>query len=393
MNEVDGNYGDALRRREALARLAALGAAALLPTGVGTLLGGCGPRGRAGSVVVYASADDSLARIVFAACTAATDVAIVPVFDTEATKNTGLENRIRSERDRPRADLFWSSEGFSVVRLASEGLLAELPVEAWSRWPEAHRDPQRRWAAFAARARVVVTNRRQSTPAVAEWSQLASPERRGLVAIADPRFGTTRAHLAALEQSWSAARAQGIDVPTLTDWLAGLRRGGVRVLPGGNAATVEAVASGECAYGLTDTDDALAAIARGLPIAMTLPRSLPEGVPGGGTMIVPNTIAKIATPQEAGRSSTNTVAGSGAEVPAATESHSASVDRVASWFLSAECEAIIASSPSKNLPLGGDPTKVPWVEVDPLRFDLVAASARATPLSIDAHTALVEGDA
>ena len=40
--------------------------------------------------------------------------------------------------------------------------------------------------------------------------------------------------------------------------------------------------------------NALAAVARGLPIVMTLPRSLPEGVPGGGTMIVPNTIARIA---------------------------------------------------------------------------------------------------
>ncbi|MFZ9880520.1 MAG: extracellular solute-binding protein, partial [Phycisphaerales bacterium] len=358
MRVVDGNPADAIQRREALTQLAALGAAALLPIGAAGLLGGCSRGPGRGSVVIYASADDVLARIVFAACTAATGVEIVPVFDTEATKNTGLEARLRSERDRPRADLFWSSEGFSVVRLAAEGLLAELPFEAWSQWPEAHRDPQRRWAAFSARARVVVTNRRQATPRVHDWAQLASPDRRGLVAIADPRFGTTRAHLAALEQSWYAARAQGIEVPTLTGWLMGLRRGGVRVLPGGNAATVEAVAAGECAYGLTDTDDALAAIERGLPLVMTLPRTLPEGVPGGGTMIVPNTIAKIAkVPRSNEQLASADRSPEKPDLPVDVEGRAARVDRVAAWFLSRECEAIIASSASKNLPLGGDATK------------------------------------
>lgn len=327
-------------------------------------------------MVIYTSADDALARIVFAACESATGVRIDGVFDTEATKNTGLENRIRAERERPRADLFWSSEGFSVVRLASEGLLDPLPEEPWSRWPVAHRDGERRWAAFSARARVVVTNRRKGTPVIANWADLASVERRGRVAIADPRFGTTRAHLAALEQAWYAARAQAIEVPTLTEWLEGLRRGGVAVLPGGNAATVEAVAAGECAYGLTDTDDALAAIARGLPIEMTLPRTLPEGIDGGGTMLVPNTIARIA-----GR-------------PGPAKSGAAPADRVVAWFLSAACEEIIAGSPSRNLPLGGGcEVRLPYAEASPLRFDLIAAARRVTDLSTGAFAMLTEGAA
>lgn len=371
-------------RRVALARIAAFGAAAAMAGP----LAACKRRSATESIVVYTSADDALARIVFAACEAATGVRIEGVFDTEATKNTGLENRLRAERERPRADLFWSSEGFSVVRLASEGLLEPLSGDALSRWPAEHRDADGRWAAFSARARVVVTNKRtgarDGTPPIANWAELASPERRGKVAIADPRFGTTRAHLAALEQAWYAARAQAIAVPTLTEWLAGLRRGGVSVLPGGNAATVEAVAAGECAYGLTDTDDALAAIARGLPIEMTLPRTLPEGVEGGGTMIVPNTIAKVAGRPHAAK-------------PAGADPSRTSVgatDRVVAWFLSAPCEELIANSPSRNLPLGGGcDVRLPYGESSPLRFDLGAAARRATDLSTGAFAMLTEDSA
>jgi len=141
------------------------------------------------------------------------------------------------------------------------------------------------------------------------------------------------------------------------------------VFDGGNAATVEAVATGECAYGLTDTDDALAAIGRGLPLAMTLPRSLPAGTAGGGTMLVPNTVCAIAGgPGDAARA-----------------------DLVAAFLVSPECEEIIARSPSRNLPLGPKATaRVPFAEPDPLGFDLLSASDRAMEGAIAAKARLEE---
>ena len=81
------------------------------------------------NVSIYVSADDVLARDVFAAEFMRSE-SVSPVFDTEATKTTGLERRLIAERNRPRADLFWSSEGFAVVRLARalhEG--APLPTQ------------------------------------------------------------------------------------------------------------------------------------------------------------------------------------------------------------------------------------------------------------------------
>ena len=323
-------------------------------------------------VIAYVSVDDALARGMLAACTAATGIAIDPVFDSEVSKTTGLENRIRAERDRPRADLFWSSESFALVKLASEGLLAQLPSDLCNAWNPAYCAADRTWIAFSARVRVIV--RRSDRPehaAISQWADLSSVATASTVAIADPRFGTTRAHLAALDNTWSRARAEGGAVPTMDAWLDGLRARGVRVMLGGNAACVDAVATGECAYGCTDSDDALAAIARGLPIEMTLPRTLPIGVPGGGTMLIPNTVGLIA----------------GRETFRAKDSTAAA--RVAAWLVSKDAERLMCASPSRNIALGAgvecDPA---FVEADPQQFDLNAASARAVDGARAAHARL-----
>lgn len=346
-------------RRRFLHATAGLGALWLLPA-----FASC-RQSRAPRVVLYVSVDDVLAREAIAACTAATGIEIDAVFDTEASKTTGLENRLRAERDRPRADLFWSSEGFAVVRLAADGVLAPLPEPLWSSWPAAHRDEGRRWLAFAARARVIAYAPSRGTPPIADWRALAKPGiakgSRSAIAIADPRFGTTRGHLAALDLVWQNAQKRDLDAPTLDEWLEGLRANGTIVLTGGNAATVEAVASGECAYGLTDTDDVFAAQARGLSVEMTLPRSLDERVRGGGTMLVPNTVALVA-----GR-----------------EGSRSDAERVAAWLVSPESEAILCRSASRNLPLGPSASCDPgFVVGDPLVFEVedIAAKADATAI-------------
>ena len=327
-------------------------------------------------VVMYVSVDDVLARSVLKRCTLETGIEIDAVFDTEATKTTGLENRIRAERGRSRADLFWSSEAFATARLAADGLLVPLPPELLASWPSAYRDIHGRWIAFAARARVIVTNPRRTTVAVTSWSQLADPSLRDAgvpgIAIADPRFGTTRGHLAALDDAWSRARSEGRNAPTLEAWLDGLRSNGVRVLPGGNGATVEAVATGECAYGMTDTDDALAAQARGFSLSMVVPRTMTDSAPGYGTMIVPNTLGLVA-----GRDVSN------------------STLRVARWLVSPTCEQMLCESPLRNRALGPEANALgctaAFDEPDPLQFDLAIVAGRAAEIASRAHAILTRG--
>ena len=131
---MDGSDARALSRRGMLGELGALAFAG----GAAAWLAGCARADRP-PTAAYVSADDVLAREVFAA-EFLRGASVATVFDTEATKTTGLERRLLAERDRPRADLFWSSEGFAAVRLARAGVLRPCTAgsdleRAWAAWP------------------------------------------------------------------------------------------------------------------------------------------------------------------------------------------------------------------------------------------------------------------
>ncbi len=57
-------------------------------------------------LTVYVSADEQIAREVFAAFTKKTGTVISWVGDTEASKTTALVQRLLRERERPVADVF-----------------------------------------------------------------------------------------------------------------------------------------------------------------------------------------------------------------------------------------------------------------------------------------------
>ena len=95
--------------------------ALLTAIGWGTL---CGCSEDVETVVVYCSVDEQFARAVLKEFERRTRVRALTVFDSEAGKTTGLVNRIRAERGRPRADVLFSGEVFNTILLAQEGLLA-----------------------------------------------------------------------------------------------------------------------------------------------------------------------------------------------------------------------------------------------------------------------------
>jgi iron(III) transport system substrate-binding protein len=294
--------------------------------------GGCGKRD---ALVVYVSADETVARPVLQAFTAKTGIPVAPVFDTEATKTTGLAQRLRAEANRPRADVFWSSEIVQTIALADEGLLEpsirQTPngpePAALVAWRPEFRDAQGRWFAFAARARVIVyaTDRVKGDDIPSRWTDLAKPRFKGRVVMADPRFGTTRTHMGVFATTLDRLMVAG----AFDAFLLGLEENGVRLLTSGNAGVVDAVAAGEADVGMTDTDDVFAAIDRGLPVAMVLPRHAIDARPGGGTLLIPNTVGVVA----------GTARGDDAR-------------RFVEFLLSSECEGMLASSASRNIPLG-----------------------------------------
>ncbi|MCK6455517.1 MAG: extracellular solute-binding protein [Phycisphaerae bacterium] len=251
-----------------------------------------GPAGRAAMagepVTIYCSADEAFARPLLAEFTRRTGIAVRPLFDTEAGKTTGLVTRLLAERDRPRADVWWSSEIFGTLQLARASVLTPYDSPASRDLPPSMRGPQREWTAFGMRGRVIAYDPKR-TPRERlprRWVHLAQPDFKDRFAMANPVFGTTRGHMAALAALW------GDDA--FRRYVEGLRVNGVRIADG-NAQAVLLVARGDVELCATDTDDVLVAQARGDRIAMHFPNlHAPDGSPHPGTLWIPNSVALVA---------------------------------------------------------------------------------------------------
>jgi iron(III) transport system substrate-binding protein len=72
-------------------------------------------------VVVYTSVDEILSAPIIETIGKKTGLEIRPVFDSEATKTTGLYLRILQEHPNTRADVFWNSEFSRTLLLQKEG--------------------------------------------------------------------------------------------------------------------------------------------------------------------------------------------------------------------------------------------------------------------------------
>lgn len=309
-----------------------------------TLAIGCSDEsGERRHVVVFTAMDRVYSEPILREFQRRTGIAVRPVYDAEAAKTTGLVNRLIARRDDPECDVLWSNEPVQTHALAEMGLFQPYRSPSASRIPESFRDAQDRWTGFAARMRVILYHRQLLAGAdpPTRLGDFLDPRWRGRAAIASPFYGTTFAQMSLLYGSWGEAE--------LSLWLAGLRANGIVIAPG-NGPVRDLVAAGECAFGLTDTDDAHGAILDGKPVGVV--------AIDGPTALLPNTVALIAhckRPAE-GR---------------------ALID----YLLSAEVERALAAGRSAQIPLGQDlrdlPT--PWDELlrqsPPAATDIAAAAA------------------
>jgi len=244
------------------------------------------------SVVLYVSADENIARQVIDAFEKETGINVLMVGDTEVKKTAGLVERLRAEKNHPRADVFWSSEIFMTIDLAKEGMFETYTSSATADWPAAYCDPQHRWHGFALRARVIVyaPDRIKSDELPKTWMDLTQDRFKGRIVMADPRFGTTGGHLGVMKAYWDHEVMPGY----FAAYVEGLAENKVRLLPGGNAGVVEAVAKGEADLGMTDSDDVWAAQAQGLNVKLIYPaHNVAVDEPGVGTLVIPNTVARL----------------------------------------------------------------------------------------------------
>ena len=297
------------------------------------------------TVTVYVSTDRVFSEPVLREYEKRSGVQVNAVYDTEETKSTGLANRLLAEKARPQADVFWSNEPVRTLVLKSREVLASYRSPSAEGIPAALLDPDGYWTGFSARIRVIAYNTKTVTPNDAPQSifDLADPKWKGQVAMADPRFGSTSFHVAAL---YALAGDDKMD-----DFFRRLKANGVRIVEG-NSVVRDLVARGEVKTGLTDTDDVNVAIENGQPVGMVLPDREGLGVP-----VMPNMVSLIA----------------GAP-------HPEEARKLIDYLLSADVERQLAQSDAVQIPLHAGvpgPKNIPAIETfKPMTLDYAKAASR-----------------
>lgn len=298
-------------------------------------------------VVVYTALDNEFSEPVLKRFQREHAIEIPAVYDAESTKTVGLYNRIRAERARPRCDVFWNNEILHTILLEREGLLQPYEKAAQRSVRDGYRSSTGSWVGIAARARVLIINT-DKLPDPANrpnrFVDLADDRWAGQAAYARPFFGTTKTHFLTLFQKWGD--------PSSNDFFRKLHKNAVMV--DGNKQVAQAVARGQVAFGITDTDDAIVEIENGAPVAIVFPDQAEDDI---GTLFIPNTIAMIR------------------DAPNPTEAR-----QLIDFLVSEETERQLAEGASAQFPVLGGSTKsrvapdepLKWMEVD---FEKVADAA------------------
>ncbi|MFH1739407.1 MAG: extracellular solute-binding protein [bacterium] len=293
----------------------------------------------AAEVVVYTALDQIYSEPLLKQFEETTGIRVLPVYDTESNKTVGLVNRLIAEKANPQCDVFWNNEIARTLVLKQKGILAPYISPAAEEIPATFKDPKHYWTGFAARARIIIVN----TDLVSEdhmpqsiWD-LADPRWYGQTAIANPLFGTTSTHAAALFAKLGPEKAK--------KYFLAIKKNKT-IVAAGNATVRDMVARGEIPFGMTDTDDANGAIEDGRPVRIVVPGQEKEGM---GVLVIPNTVSLIA----------------GAP-------HEKEGQRLIDFLLSAETEKHLAGCRSVQIPLRpGVPVPYNVLKLDDLAvFDI-----------------------
>ncbi|MGH7554891.1 MAG: extracellular solute-binding protein [Longimicrobiales bacterium] len=309
------------------------------------------------TVTIYVSTDRVFSEPVLREYERRSGVRVNVAYDTEETKSTGLANRLLAERNRPQADVFWSNEPVRTLVLKSRDVLASYRSPGADGIPAALVDPEAYWTGFSARIRVIAYNTKLVSPDEAPRSifDLADPKWKGQVAMADPRFGSTSFHVAALYAHVGDAK--------MDDFFRRLRANEVRVVDS-NSTVRDLVVRGEVRVGLTDTDDVNVAVENGEPVAMVLPDRDGLGVP-----VMPNMVSLIAN------------------APHPDEGR-----RLIDYLLSPDVERQLAESQAVQIPLHAGvpgPKNIPSIDsFRPMTLDYTKAAARVEEVTLRAATIL-----
>jgi len=241
-------------------------------------------------VVVYTSVDQPFSEPVFKEFEKRSGIKVLAVYDTEETKSTGVLNRLIAEAQQPQADVFWSGDPVRPFLLVKRGLVQPYSSPAAASVPAQFKGADGTWTGSAARARILLINKQKVSAAEMPKSvrDLAASRWKGQTALANPLFGTTTMHVAALFGAWGDDKGRA--------FLDDLKTNQARIASS-NGEVKRLVAAGEVAFGLCDTDDAAEALHDGAPVEVVYPDQ--DGI---GTLVMPTAVVLLKGPHsDAGR--------------------------------------------------------------------------------------------
>ena len=231
-------------------------------------------------VVVYVSHDQVFSEPVLKDFERDTGITVKAVYDTEETKSAGVMNRLIAEKANPQADVYWANEPIRAEVLRQHGVSAAYRSPSAEGIDEQFRDPHGHWTGFSARARMLIVSNKLADN-LSSIEAYTDPRLRGKAVIANPLFGTTTAHIAALFTVWGDQRAKG--------FLDAMHRNGVQVASS-NGESADQVAAGTFGFALVDSDDVHNRQKQGLPLKGVYPDQEDGGL---GCFIVPNAVLLI----------------------------------------------------------------------------------------------------
>jgi len=235
------------------------------------------------TVVVYTSVDRVYSEIIFKDFEKKTGIKVLPVYDVEANKTTGLVKRLIVEKNSPKCDVFWNGEIINTIKLKKEGILAVYKSKNTINLPKNYIDKDNMWTAFGGRTRVFLINNEKidivDYPSTFIDIYKSNDENKKY--ISNPVFGTSSTHAVMMYTLLGDKEAYKL--------FYNMANSDVNIVAG-NSYVRDLVLATKNSYGITDTDDAIIALEKSNKIDVAF---LDQKDNEKGTLVIPNSVSII----------------------------------------------------------------------------------------------------
>jgi iron(III) transport system substrate-binding protein len=214
-----------------------------------------------GRLVVYSGRSEPLIQPVIDAFQAAyPDVEIL----LKAGSNSEIANALIEEQANPQADVFITTELFTIQSLSSQGIFQPYLPAGAEQLPAEFLGPDKQWVGLTRRARVIMFNTDLLSPEEAPKSifDLTQPKWNGQVAAAGSTNGSMQAQIAVMRQLLGEQATE--------QWLRDLIANEVTFF-GGHTDVRKAVGAGEFKVGLVNHYYFYLQQAEGSPVGIVFP--------------------------------------------------------------------------------------------------------------------------